>query len=153
MLWITDCESFKNYPEKVYDGIHFGKVTNLQVQCAGCNSYINRRYHRLFLEYIPKNSCLNKNIYAEKVYGVPCTCAQPTILLKMELTWELSQEASKNMMYLREPPWRKLHFSKNGGLKSIPAILWKTKSTTKWFMYLLCEVGLLEKFRKIFLWD
>lgn len=116
-------------------------------------THINRRYHRLFLEYIPKNSCLNKNIYAEKVYGVPCTCAQPTILLKMELTWELSQEASKNMMYLREPPWRKLHFSKNGGLKSIPAILWKTKSTTKWFMYLLCEVGLLEKFRKIFLWD
>ena len=43
--------SLENYQEKIYDGVYFGIVTNLQVQCTNCNSTANRLHQRLFLEY------------------------------------------------------------------------------------------------------
>ena len=60
MLWkITDCKSSETSQEYFYDGVSFSKNTNLQ--CSDCNFAIKTTHHRLFLEYLPKTSCLKEN--------------------------------------------------------------------------------------------
>ena len=58
---IIDWEKFqKNF----YHGVSFSKVTSLML--SGCNFTMKRTHHRFFLEYVPKTSCLKKNILRKK---------------------------------------------------------------------------------------
>ena len=76
MLWkTTDSESLEISQENFYDGVSFSKNTNLQ--CSDCNFAIKRTHQGLFLEYLPKTSCLKKNekrkslFFGKKVYDGP----------------------------------------------------------------------------------
>ena len=50
---IFDCEILKISRENVFDGVHFSKVSHNSAMWL---------HHRFFLEYIPKTSCLKKNV-------------------------------------------------------------------------------------------
>ena len=53
---IIDCESLKNFPKNVYDGVCFNKIASL---CGtNCSSTITSIHRRFFSEYVPKNVIL-----------------------------------------------------------------------------------------------
>ena len=54
--WESLIISQKNF----YDRVSFSRVTSPQF--SDCNCTIKRTHRRFFLEYIPKTSCLKKNI-------------------------------------------------------------------------------------------
>ena len=68
---IIDWESLKIFQKNFYNGVSFGKVTSLQF--SGCNFTIKRTHHRFFSEYVPKTSCLKKNILRKKICGGPAS--------------------------------------------------------------------------------
>ena len=68
---ITDGKSLEIFREKVYEGVPFSKVTNLQ--CSDCNFAIKTAHHRYFLEYVPKTSCLKKQYFEKNVCGGPAS--------------------------------------------------------------------------------
>ena len=68
---IIDCKSLETSQKKVYEGVSFSKVTNLQ--CSDCNFAIKIAHHRYVLEYVPKNSCFKKQYFEKKVYGGPAS--------------------------------------------------------------------------------
>ena len=57
---LIDWESLKIFQKNFYNGVSFSKVTSLQF--SGCNFTIKRTHRRFLLEYVPKTSCLRKNI-------------------------------------------------------------------------------------------
>ena len=57
---ITDWKSLKIFQKNFYTGVSFNKVRSLQF--SDCNYTIKRTHHIFFLEYVPKTSCLKKNI-------------------------------------------------------------------------------------------
>ena len=66
-----DGKSLEISQEKVYEGVSFSKVSNLQ--CSDCYFAIKIAHHRYFLEYVPKTSCLKKQYFEKKVYGGPAS--------------------------------------------------------------------------------
>ena len=56
----TDWESLKIFQKKFYNVVSFSKATSLQF--SDCNFTIKRTHYRFFLEYVPKISCLKRNI-------------------------------------------------------------------------------------------
>ena len=81
---VIDGKSLETSQENVYEGVSFSKVSNLQ--CSDGNFAIKIAYHRYFLEYVPKTSCLKK-IFREKslwwtsflIKLQPCS-TQPSVL-------------------------------------------------------------------------
>ena len=57
---IIDWESLKIFQKNFFNGVSFSKVVSQQF--SDCNFTIKRTHHRFFLEYVPKTSCLKKNI-------------------------------------------------------------------------------------------
>ena len=53
---IIDGESLEIFQENACDGVDFINVTSLQ--CADWNTNVKSLHHRLFLEFVPKTSCL-----------------------------------------------------------------------------------------------
>ena len=53
---IIDGESLEIFQENACDGVDFSKVTSLQ--CADWNNNVKSLHYRLFLELVPKTSCL-----------------------------------------------------------------------------------------------
>ena len=47
------CQSLKNFPKNVYDGVCFNKIASLC--CTNCNPTITRIHHRIFSEDVPQN--------------------------------------------------------------------------------------------------
>ena len=68
---IIDGKILEISQEKVYEGVFFSKVTNLQ--CSDCNFAIKIARQRYFLEYVPKTSCLKKQYFEKKVCGGPAS--------------------------------------------------------------------------------
>ena len=69
---IIDGKSLEISQKSVYEGVSFNKVTNLQ--CSDCKFAIKIAHHRfLFLEYLPKTSCLKKQYFEKKVYDGPAS--------------------------------------------------------------------------------
>ena len=56
---INDSASLEISQANVYDAVSFSKVASLL--CSDCSLVIKRTRNRLFLEYVPKSSCLRKN--------------------------------------------------------------------------------------------
>ena len=57
---IIDWESLKILPKNIYNGVSLSKVTS--VQFSGYRFTVTRTHHRFLLGYVPKTSCLKKNI-------------------------------------------------------------------------------------------
>ena len=57
---IIDWESLKIFQKNFYNGVSFIKVTSLLF--SDCNFTVKRTHNRFFLAYVPKTSCLKKNI-------------------------------------------------------------------------------------------
>ena len=67
---MIDGKSLEISQENAYEGVSFGKVTNLQ--CSDCNFAI-KTAQRYFLGNVPKTSCLKKQYFEKKVYGGPAS--------------------------------------------------------------------------------
>ena len=84
---IIDCKRLEIFQENFCNGVSLCEAASLQ--CSDYNFAINRTHHRLFLEYVPKTSCLKKQkrekvFFCEKKSMVnqhlkPCS-TQPSIL-------------------------------------------------------------------------
>ena len=68
---IIDGKSLEISQEKVYEGVSFSKVTNLQ--CSDCNFAIKIAHHRYFLEYVSKTRRLKKQNFEKKLYVGPAS--------------------------------------------------------------------------------
>ena len=68
---IIDGKSLEISQEKVYEGVSFSKVTNLQ--CSDYNFAIKIFHHKYFLEYVPKTSCFKRQYFEKKIYGGPAS--------------------------------------------------------------------------------
>ena len=63
---VTNCKNLENSQANFYDRVSFSQVISLQF--SDCNFAIKRISHRLFLENVPKTSCLKriKKVFFEK---------------------------------------------------------------------------------------
>ena len=64
-----DCKNLEIFQENIFDRVCFSKVITLQH--SDCNFTTNRLNRIFFLEYVPKTSCLKKNILWKKNNGGP----------------------------------------------------------------------------------